>query len=125
MKLLALYAAMLLSAGLALPSSYAPPGTGQWEMIAKAGALRYWFLPTLSFIWLLLYGVSSQIKNLKIVSGALLCYVCFGIAIQWRRPAFPDLNYPAEVQRIQAAPAGSILWIPLNPEGWHMRIVKH
>lgn len=125
MRLLALFATLLLSAALALPSSYAPPGTGQWEMIAKAGALRYWFLPSLSFIWLLLYGVSGQIKALKIVSGALLCFVCFGIAIQWRRAAFADLNYAAEVQRIEAAPAGTTLWIPINPSGWHMRIVKH
>ena len=124
-KLLALYATLLLSAALALPSSYAPPGTGQWEMIAKAGAVRYWFLPTLTFIWLLLYGAFGQVKVFKIVSGALLCFVCFGIAIQWRRPAFPDLNYAAEVQRIEAAPAGTILWIPINPEGWQMRIVKH
>jgi hypothetical protein len=29
------------------------------------------------------------------------------------------------VQRIEAAPAGTTLWIPLNPEGWRMRIVKH
>ena len=125
MKLLALYATMLLSAALALPSSYAPPGTGQWEMIARAGALRYWFLPTLTFIWLLLYGVTGRVKILKIVSGAVLCLVCFGIAIQWRRPAFPDLNYQAEVRRIEEASPGTTLWIPLNPEGWHMRIVKH
>jgi len=124
-RLLAIYAILVVSGALALPSSYAPPGTGQWEMLAKAGAVRYWFLPTLTFIWLLLYGATSQAKVLKIVSGALLCCVCFGIAIQWRRPAFSDLNYPAEVQRINGAPVGSTLWIPINPEGWHMRIVKH
>jgi hypothetical protein len=125
MKLLALYATLLLSGALALPSSYAPPGSGQWEMIARAGAVRYWFLPTLTVIWLLLYGVTSRIGFLKVVSGALLFVLCFGIVVQWRRPAFPDLNYAAEVQRIEAAPAGTTLWIPLNPEGWRMRIVKH
>jgi len=124
-KLLALYAVLIVSAALTLPSSYAPPGTGQWEMIAKAGAVRYWFLPTLTFIWLLLYGVFSPVKILKIVCGALLCGVCFGIVIQWRRPAFPDLNYAAEVQRFQAVPAGSTFWIPINPLGWRMRLVKH
>lgn len=123
-RLMALYASLLVSAALTLPSSYAPPGTGQWQMIARAGALRYWFLPTLTFIWLLLYGVFGHVKMLKIVSGALLCCVCFGIAIQWKRPALPDLNYAAEVQRIEAAPAGTTLWIPLNPDGWHMRLVK-
>jgi hypothetical protein len=124
MRLMAFYSGLLLSAALMLPSSYAPPGTGQWEMIAKAGAVRYWFLPTLTFIWLLLYGVFGEVKLLKIVAGALLCFVCFGIAIQWRRPAFTDLNYAAEVHRIEAAPPGTTLWIPLNPDGWQMRLVK-
>ena len=123
-RLMALYATLLLAAALALPSSYAPPGTGQWEMIAKAGAVRYWFLPTLTFIWLLLYGFAGRSELLKIVSAALLFGVLIGIAIQWRRPAFPDLDYPAEVQRINAAPPGDALWIPINPDGWHMRLIK-
>ena len=125
MKFLSIYASLLLCAALALPSSYAPPGTSQWEMIAKAGAVRYWFLPTLTFIWLLIYGASGQIKSLKVISGAVLCCVCFGIAIQWRRPVFADLNYPAEVRRVEAAPAGDTLLIPINPEPWQMRLVKH
>lgn len=124
MKLLALYATLLLSAALALPSSYAPPGTGQWEMIAKAGAVRYWFLPTLTFIWLLFYGVTNQSKLIKVFSATLVLFACFGMVIQWRRPAFTDLNYSAEVRRIEAAPAGSSLSIPINPEGWQMRIIK-
>jgi hypothetical protein len=125
MKLLALYAGLLFSAALTLPSSYAPAGTTQWEMIARAGAVRYWFLPTLTFIWLLLFGVFSHRKGLKVVSGALLCCVCFGIAIQWRRPAFEDFHYAAEVRRVEAAPAGTTVSIPINPEGWQMRLMKH
>ncbi|WP_109486768.1 hypothetical protein [Occallatibacter savannae] len=124
MRLMALYAALLLAAALALPSSYAPPGTGQWEMIAKAGAVRYWFLPTLTFIWLLLYGFTGRNQVLKVTSAAILFCLCIGIEIQWKRPAFPDLNYPAEVRRIEAAPPGTALWIPINPDGWHMRIIK-
>jgi hypothetical protein len=125
MKLLALYAGLLFSAALSLPSSYAPVGTTQWEMIARAGAVRYWFLPTLTFIWLLIFGAFNKGRVLKVVSGALLCCLCFGIAIQWRRPAFQDFHYAAEVQRVEAAPAGTTVSIPINPEGWQMRLVRH
>jgi hypothetical protein len=125
MRLMALYATLLVAAALTLPSSYAPPGSTQWEMIARAGGVRYWYLPTLAFIWLLLYGAFSRGRVLKIISGALLCFVCFGIAIQWRRPAFPEMHYDVELQRLEAAPVGTTLWIPINPEGWHMRLVKH
>jgi hypothetical protein len=125
MKLLALYAGMLFSAALILPSSYAPAGTTQWEMIARAGAVRYWFLPTLTFIWLLIFGAFGRGKVLKVISGALLCCMCFGMAIQWRRPAFEDFNYAAEVRRVEAAPAGTTISIPINPEGWEMRLQKH
>lgn len=124
MKLLALYACMLFGAALVLPSSYAPPGTTQWEMIAKAGAVRYWFLPTLTFIWLLLFGVFSRGRILKGISGFLLCLLCFGIALNWERPAFQDFHYAAEAERVEAAPAGTTVMIPINPEGWQMRLIK-
>jgi hypothetical protein len=125
MRLMALYAGLLVAAALTLPSSYAPPGSTQWEMIARAGGVRYWYLPTLAFIWLLLHGAFGRGRILKIVSGALLCFVCFGIAIQWRRPAFPEMHYDVQLQHLEAAPIGTTLWIPINPEGWHMRLVKH
>jgi len=125
MRLMALYASLLVAAALTLPSSYAPPGTTQWEMIARAGGVRYWYLPTLVFIWLLIYGVFSRNRAFKVLSGTLLCCVCFGIAIQWRRPAFQEMHYDAELQRLEAAPPGTSLWIPINPAGWHMRLVKH
>lgn len=125
MRLMALYAGLLVAAALTLPSSYAPPGTTQWEMIARAGGVRYWYLPTLAVIWLIIYGVFSRNRALKIISGALLCCVCFGIPIQWRRPAFQEMHYDEELKRLEAAPTGTTLWIPINPEGWHMRLVKH
>ena len=125
MKLLALYAGMLFLAALRLPSSYAPRGTTQWEMIAGAAAVRYWFLPTLTFIWLLIFGAFGNGKIIKVLSGVLLCCLCFGIAIQWRRPVFQDFHYAAEVERVKAAPAGTTVSIPINPEGWQMRLIKH
>jgi hypothetical protein len=124
MKLLSLFACFILAAALRLPSAYAPPGVTQWEMIARAGGVRYWFFPALSFTWLLLYSAFGRGKGLKVISVVLLCLLCFGIALRWRRPAFDDLDYAAQVRRVDSAPVGAALSIPINPDGWQMLLTK-
>jgi hypothetical protein len=49
----------------------------------------------------------------------------FGIALDWRNSAFKDFHFEEYAKRLEAAPVGTALTIPENPEGWNMRLVKH
>jgi len=124
MRLFILLACMTLAACLISPSSYAPPGHTQWELVAGASAVRYWFLPTLAFVWSLLKCFQNRSLVLKSAVAALLCLLCFGIALRWRRPAFQDFHFAEAAKRVEAAPAGTVITIPENPDGWHLRLVK-
>jgi hypothetical protein len=123
MKLFCLLAGMLFAASLISPSS-SPPETSQWEILAEACGVRYWFLPALAFVWLLIDALHSRSRILKSISVPLLSVLCLCIVFQWRPPTFPDLHFADEVERFQASPSGKAVIIPENPDGWTVRLVK-
>ena len=124
MRLFVILAFMIFAASLISPSGYAPPGTTRWELVAGASAVRYWFLPTLAFVWLMITARQKGDAALKVISTTLLCLLCFGVAARWRRAPLQDFHFSEAVARFESAPAGTPVVIQLNPEGWSMRLVK-
>jgi hypothetical protein len=51
--------------------------------------------------------------------------MCIGIARDWQHPTLKDMHFNEYVERFDAAPPGSVVIFPENPEGWEMRLVKH
>jgi hypothetical protein len=124
-KLLVVLAAALLAISLLSPTTYPPAGTSVWELLARAGGVRYWYLPTIACAWLLVSAAHNGGQVIKAASVMLLCAMCFGIVLDWRIPPLKDLHFAEDAQRFEAAPAGTIFTFPENPEGWNMRLVKH
>jgi len=125
MKLFILFAAMIVAASLLSPTAYALPGVTKWQQLAAASGVRYWFFPSLAFLWSLLLCAKSRASIGKIVPACLLLLLCFGIAFRWRRPAFQNLNFSEAAQRFEAVPEGTVAIFPENPSGWNMKLVKH
>jgi hypothetical protein len=124
MKLLLIFSAFLLAASLISPNCSPSNGVSSWEMLAGAGGIRYWFFPTLAFAWSLLWCFRSRLLLLRIVSAPLLLLMCFGIVRDWEHPAFPDLHFAEDAERIESVPVGMAVTIPENPQGWTIRLVK-
>ena len=87
--------------------------------------MRYWFLPMLAFqtcaLWLACRRGAPFARALGI---GVLALTCFGIAADWRHPRFADFRYANHVARLNDAPAGSEIRIPINPRGWLMTLHK-
>jgi hypothetical protein len=124
MRLLLLFSSMVLAASLIAPTTRPHPGASIWQQLAGWGSIHYFFFPTLAFAWSLLWCFQSRAVVLKAVSTVLLCLMCFGIVRDWRQPAFQDLHFAEYARRFEAAPVGTVVTIPINPEGWEMRLVK-
>jgi hypothetical protein len=118
MKLLLLFCFAIFGAALISPESYPDPGLTRWQSLAAAGGVRYWFLPSLAFAWSLLWCAHSRSTVLKRVSAVLLFLMCFGIVRDWELPAFANLHFAEEAKRFEAAPSGTAVVIPENPQGW-------
>jgi hypothetical protein len=124
MKLFLLLTSALLAVSLISPTAYPPPGVSMWELLAGAGGIRYWYFPSLIFAWLLVWGFQSRVVAMKTVSAALLCAMCFGVIRDWRIAPFADLHWAQEAKQFEAAPPGTVMTVPENPDGWNLRLVK-
>lgn len=114
---LGIWAAALLSPvnGNRMPS---------WQVLILFPGVHYWFFPSLAFAWTLLWCVRCRFQGLQILSGFLLLMQCFGIALFWRRPAYPDTHFAESVERLNSALPGSVVVIPETPPGWTFTLVK-
>jgi hypothetical protein len=124
MRLLILFSSMVVAASLISPTARPIPGISIWEQLAVAVGVHYWFFPTLAFAWSLVWCFQSRAAALKTISGILLCLMCIGIIRDWRHTAFKDLQFRDYASRFEASPPGTVVTIPLNPEGWDMRLTK-
>jgi len=118
MRLLLLFCFAIFAAALISPESYPDPGLTLWQSLAAAGGVRYWFLPSLAFAWSLLWSFQSESTILRRVSAVLLFLMCFGVVRDWELPPFANLHFAAEAKRFEAAPPGTAVVIPENPQGW-------
>jgi hypothetical protein len=125
LKLFMVFAAMLLFVSLVRPTAYPTPGVTVWQMFAQASDIRYWEMPSLAFVWCLLWCARGGNALLKIVAMVLLCVTGLSAAINWRHPALTDLQFGVFARAFEASPPGTVMIIPENPTGWQIRLVKH
>jgi hypothetical protein len=125
MRLFLILAGMLFTGSLLSSSTYPPAGSTVWHVLALAAGGRYWFFPSLAFAWSLLYCLRNLSSAGKIVPVFLLVATLFSIVLDWREPALKASHYAEELGSFEAAPPGTAMVFPLNPEGWTMRLVKH
>ncbi|MGA7339126.1 MAG: hypothetical protein WBE72_06235 [Terracidiphilus sp.] len=125
MKLFLLLAGMLFGASLVSITPAPPAGVTAWQVLAYTDGIRYWFFPILAFAWTLLWCARGKSMALRSIAGVLLCVMCFTVPTGWRVPALKDVHFEQSARRFEAAPAGTIMVIPEDPEGWTLRLVKH
>jgi hypothetical protein len=126
-RLFVVFAAAIFLASIATPitGQHAEP---QWWHLRGSLGTRYWFLPTLAFLWCLIWCATSAasilMRRAAICGAAILC---IGIVADWRYPAFVDLHFPEYAKVFDASPPGMAVTIPLNPRKsqlWEVRLVK-
>jgi len=98
-----------------------------WLSLSMTGfGCRYWLIPMLSFIVLLIWLLSKkQPRLLRIAAAFTLSMMVFGIPLDWRHPAFVNLEFKTYANKFTTAPQGAKMMIPINPPGWFMELTKH
>jgi hypothetical protein len=124
MKLFLAFVTIVFATSLFSPTVYPPAGKTMWELLVGAAGIRYWFLPSLAFVFVLLWCVRSGPSILKFAAILLLFIMVLGDAMNWRNPRYADLRWAECAKKFDAAPAGTVMAIPENPPGWEMRLVK-
>lgn len=117
-------AAALLAASLASPM--ASTTLPQWSVMVLPGAAgRYWFIPVLAFVGMMLWWLNSGSEKwrliLKIMFGLVLS---LGIVWNWRLTPWPKTNFVEQAREFSGAKPGSVNTFNLNPANWSMSLEK-
>ena len=122
-KLMLAFCALVFAASLRNPMvSMTVP---QWQVLRDSSGIRYWFFPMIGFVWALAWCAtlsSSSFFRFTGVAGLLM--MCTGIVTDWRYPAYTDHHFSTYAAQFAAARPGTMVNIPIFPEGWTMRLVK-
>lgn len=126
-RLFVVFVAAIFLASIATPitGQHAEP---QWWHLRGSLGTRYWFLPTLAFLWCLVWcatAAASTFTRRAAICGAVI--LCIGVVADWRYPAYVDLHFPEYAKAFDAASPGTAVTIPLNPlkpEHWEVRLLK-
>jgi len=126
-KLFLLFSAVVFAACLYSP--FTPqllPGSTAWAMLIRTSGIRYWFFPTLAFIWTVVwYLLGRRHRPLSQFIGAtLMILMLIGVVRDWRIAPSKDAHFASYVRTFEASAPGTVLIIPENPDGWTLRLVK-
>jgi hypothetical protein len=148
LRALCLFALLELGLALAAPS-IAPP---RWTNLGRPadvvhfhpGGIRYFLYPLLAFAislgWLAWTRLVQPLRaapgpvRLRVrplsramagLGAGLLLLLAggAGASLDWLYPPYLDLHWAAQVQRLDSAPAGTRVVIPINPRGWTLTLV--
>jgi len=127
MKYFLLFTVLLLTISLTRPTVFPPKGMTVWQMMMEVSDIRYWVIPSLAFLWAMLWTVRNGAQITKAISILLLCVASIGAVFTWVHPAMTDLHFADYVRSFDAAPPGTVMVFPLNPnpDNWKMLLVKH
>jgi hypothetical protein len=117
------------------------------------GGLRYFLYPLLAFAislgWLVVAYVIPWLNHLRqrradagitanpapnrrvwmgrvvglAAAGVLAGSVLFGMRMDWTYPPYLEEHWGAQVQRFEAAPRGTVVVFPINPQSWTFSLV--
>ncbi|NMG11230.1 hypothetical protein [Brasilonema sp. UFV-L1] len=124
LRLFSIFAAGVFA--LSLFSPVVSETVPQWSILWLPGTgVRYWFLPMLAFITILTWLLGAEKpRQLQLIAKIALVTMIAGIIVDWRYPAFADLDFKKYARQFVEAPIGTKVTIPINPPGWSMELVK-
>jgi hypothetical protein len=124
MRLLAVDSAVLLAGSLRSPMAL---GAGPlWELMITATGSRYFYFPSIAFLWLVIYCARRATPRVLRRAGSLtLILVSLGSIRRWEYTPWPYDAFPTDLRIFEQARPGDVIRLPLYPEHWDMVLRKH
>jgi hypothetical protein len=124
LKLLILFAALVLAGAMLFPSREPRALPLWWTLTGPGTSNRYFLIPMFALVSALVWLAISRVRAVKIGATAILAIAAvFGVARDWRvRPPL-DYDFARFVAKYEQAPAGTKVQI-LYPPGWSMVLTK-
>jgi hypothetical protein len=119
------FAVLALAASLRDPLLLPSPAP-RWEVLASAPGIRYWFLPSLMFLWSAAWcALGGSTRLIRYAGWAVVLLVTIGMARKWVYPSWPQSHFSADVARFRTLQPGQHMTFSVyDPGGRTMELVK-
>jgi hypothetical protein len=122
-RLMTAFAAVLLAGALKSPMIAGPRPL--WQALMDDPGARYWFFPTLVFLWAAVYCLACvPLRPARLAGCAVLLLFLAGAARKFEYKPLADHHFDVYVQKFEATPPGQHVLIPIHPD-WTMDLLKH
>jgi hypothetical protein len=104
------------------------PGTRpRWEVLADVAGIRYWFLPSLMFLWLAAWtACGGRTRLVRCTGGAVLLVTMIGVIRKWTYPPWPDSHFQEDAARFKTLKLGEHMTFSVyDPASRKMELIKH
>ena len=103
-----------------------PGNVPRWEVLANTTAIRYWFLPSLMFLWAAAWcALRGETRWVRVAGLAVLLFTTVGIYRKWSYSRWPESHWSADVARFQTLqPGGHMIFQIYDPGGRSMELIK-
>jgi hypothetical protein len=126
LRLYILFAVLVLMASLRDPLLL-PSTMPRWEILAHAPGIRYWFLPSLMFLWSAAWCAwAGRTLMARYAGWGVVLLMTIGIVRKWEYPSWPQGHFSADVARFNTLHPGERMTFSVyDPGGRTMELVKH
>lgn len=123
LRLFALYSLAMLALSLRSPLISGPKP--RWLLLVTQPGARYWFFPMLAFLWGAVWcAMHARDRLFRVAGRCVLVVLPIGIVAGWEYKPYGDEHFSASVKRLQDAPVGTHVIIPIAPHGRQMDLIK-
>ena len=123
-RLYFVFAVLATAAGLHDPLVYGT--TPRWQAIETVTWLRYWYYPSLMFLWAAVVCASqSSWKWVRVGGWTILLVLALQDVRHWLLPGWPHGQLREYAAKFEAAKPGEHVFFPIYPDERRMELIKH
>jgi hypothetical protein len=99
----------------------------RWEVLADVAGIRYWYLPSLMFLWLAIWATcGGRTRVARYTGGAVLLLTLIGVVREWSYAPWPVSRFQEDVAHFQTLKAGEHMTFSVyDPGSRKMELIKH
>jgi len=96
-----------------------------WQSLMSPDfAVRYWYIPRLAFLAVLVWLIGrARPQWVRIAGAAAVIALSLFAVTHWRYSTWPDYHWRYYAHLVERSPRGTTVWIPVNPPGWKFFLV--
>ena len=124
-RLYGVFAVLVLAASLRDPLLLGN-NIPRWEVLSQVAGIRYWFLPSLLFLWSgAVCAMGGESKWVRYAGVSVLLLTTIGIARKWVYPPWPQSHFRADLAHFQSLKPGERMSFPVyDPGNRTMDLIK-